>query len=80
MRKILLTLAVLFTVTGIGAAQSPPICGDTDCPYKTAGQRVLLPLPAGQVKPEGWLRDWSEAARDGYTAVMDEVHPEFAHA
>ncbi|MBR2585561.1 MAG: glycoside hydrolase family 127 protein, partial [Thermoguttaceae bacterium] len=35
---------------------------------------------AGQVKPEGWLRDWSEAARDGYTAVMDEVHPEFAHA
>ena len=80
MKKLFLTLALLFTVTGISLAQSPPICGDTDCPYKTAGQRVLLPLPAGQVKPEGWLRDWSEAARDGYTAVMDEVHPEFAHA
>ncbi|MBQ1454497.1 MAG: glycoside hydrolase family 127 protein [Thermoguttaceae bacterium] len=80
MKKLFLTLAVVFTVMGFCAAQNPPISGDADCPYKTAGQRVLLPLPAGQVKPEGWLRDWSEAARDGYTAVMDDVDPEFARA
>ena len=80
MKKLLFTLALLFTVAGIAAAQNPPISGDADSPYKTAGKRVLLPLPAGQVKPEGWLRDWSEAARDGYTAVMDDVDPEFVHA
>ena len=80
MKRLFLTLALLFTVTAVALAQNPPISGDADCPYKTAGQRVLLPLPAGQVKPEGWLRDWSEAARDGFTAVMDDIDPEFVHA
>lgn len=41
---------------------------------------ALIPLPPGAVQPAGWLRDWCEAARDGYTGHMDEVHVEFRRA
>jgi hypothetical protein len=33
---------------------------------------VFVSLPAGAVSPEGWLRDWAEAAADGITGHLDE--------
>lgn len=30
-------------------------------------------LTLGEVKPAGWLRDWCETARDGYTGNMESV-------
>lgn len=38
---------------------------------------AFLPLPPGAVEPRGWLRDWAEAARDGITGHLDELHPTF---
>ena len=48
--------------------------------YTLKGKRVFEPLPAGAVKPAGWLRDWALLQRDGYTKVMDEIDPEFPRA
>lgn len=49
-------------------------------PYPTKGKRAFEPLPAGAVEPAGWLRDWALAARNGYTACMEDVHIDFKHA
>jgi hypothetical protein len=37
----------------------------------------FIPLPAGDVRPEGWLRDWAEAAANGITGHLDERTPTF---
>jgi hypothetical protein len=39
--------------------------------------QALGPLPPGAVEPQGWLRDWAVAARDGITGHLDEYHPTF---
>ncbi|MFH1268551.1 MAG: beta-L-arabinofuranosidase domain-containing protein, partial [Planctomycetota bacterium] len=49
-------------------------------PFEPPTRRALIPLPPGAVEPEGWLRDWCLAARDGYTGHMDEYHVEFQRA
>ncbi len=49
-------------------------------PFEPATRPAFLPLPPGAVEPTGWLRDWSLAARDGYTGHMDEYDPEFQRA
>ncbi len=48
--------------------------------FSMKGCREFTPLPAGAVEPQGWLRDWAESARDGYTAHMEEVHKDFKNA
>ena len=32
-------------------------------------------LRPSEVKPQGWLRDWCEAARDGYVSRLGELNP-----
>jgi hypothetical protein len=27
---------------------------------------AFLPLPIGAVQPQGWLRDWTQSAREGF--------------
>ncbi len=49
-------------------------------PFEPPTLPALIPLPPGAVQPAGWLRDWCQAARDGYTGHMDEVHIEFRRA
>jgi hypothetical protein len=49
-------------------------------PFATPTQTALIPLPAGAVEPQGWLRDRCLAARDGYTGHMDDVHEAFRQA
>lgn len=49
-------------------------------PFEPPTRGAFLPLPPGAVEPQGWLRDWCLAARDGYTGHMDEVDIEFRRA
>ncbi|MCL4203211.1 MAG: glycoside hydrolase family 127 protein [Pirellulaceae bacterium] len=49
-------------------------------PFEPPARKAFLPLPLGLVEPEGWLRDWCLAARDGYTGHMDDVDIEFRRA
>lgn len=49
-------------------------------PFEPPTRPALIPLPPGAVEPEGWLRDWCLAARDGFTGHMDEFDPEFRRA
>ena len=44
------------------------------CPAK---MEMLRP---GEVKPQGWLRDWCMTARNGYGSRMDEIDPAFPRA
>ena len=37
-------------------------------------------LRPGEVKPQGWLRDWCVTARDGYVSRMDELDQAFPRA
>lgn len=37
-------------------------------------------LRPGEVKPQGWLRDWCVTARDGYVSRMDEIDQAFPRA
>ena len=37
-------------------------------------------LRPGEVKPQGWIRDWCETARNGYVSRMDEIDQAFPRA
>ena len=37
-------------------------------------------LRPGEVKPQGWLRDWCLTARNGYISRMDEIDQAFPRA
>ncbi|NLP10073.1 hypothetical protein GX408_06720, partial [bacterium] len=49
-------------------------------PFEPRTRPAFLVLPPGAVEPTGWLRDWCVAARDGYTAHMDQYDDEFKRA
>ena len=49
-------------------------------PFEPPTHPSFLPLPPGAVEPDGWLRDWCLAARDGFTGHMDEYDDEFKRA
>ena len=49
-------------------------------PFDPPTRPAFLPLPPGAVEPQGWLRDWCLAARDGFTGHMDEYDDEFKRA
>lgn len=38
---------------------------------------AFTPLPLGEVKPAGWLRDWCQDAADGITGHSDKLSPLF---
>ena len=48
------------------------------CTEKTDGQRYI-PLDLGQVKAEGWLRDWAQDAANGITGHLDEYEQVFEY-
>lgn len=41
---------------------------------------VFVALAPGDVKPEGWIRDWAEDAAKGITGHLDEYSPTFGKA
>ncbi len=77
LNTFLFLLVVMFSTVMLRADES---IMPQNRPYKLPGERVFMPLPAGAVKPQGWLRDWAVAARNNYTAVMDDVDKEFFNA
>ncbi len=45
-----------------------------------APKRAFSQMPAGAVRPAGWLMDRARAAKDGYTGHMDDVSHHFRRA
>ena len=52
------------------------IVGDTALKVKP----VFISLPAGAVYPQGWIKDWAEAAANGITGHLDEWSATFGMA
>ncbi len=68
MRKILIALTVILAA-----------CSQDDSVIKTRIPIQFTPLNVGQVKPEGWLRDWAEDAANGISGHLDEYENVFAY-
>ena len=65
------------------AAVAAVACVQANVPKRTlafkspAKMEMLRP---GEVKPQGWLRDWCVTARNGYISRMDEIDQAFPRA
>lgn len=70
----------LLPLTGTAAETETLVRANYGRPFEAKVRPALLALPPGAVEPQGWLRDWCLAARDGYTGHMDEVDDEFKRA
>ncbi|MDD4869015.1 MAG: hypothetical protein PHR77_00540, partial [Kiritimatiellae bacterium] len=84
-RKILIASLVigagLFALQfSVGGLEDKPEKVNYARPFEPPTRPAFIPLPPGQVEPEGWLRDWCIAARDGYTGHADEIHEAFLQA
>jgi hypothetical protein len=73
-----LALASAFAVDTARAEAPGPV--NHARPFETPARPALIALPPGAVEPQGWLRDWCLAARDGFTGHMDEYDDEFKRA
>ena len=62
--------ALLLAALAVFPAQGAPF----------AAPNVFESMPAGAVRPKGWLLDRALAARDGYTGHMDDVSHHFRRA
>jgi|GEM_PF-366334 len=85
LRRALLGFIVVFLAAipssgGEPERQAPPVRSPYARPFAPPTRPAFLPLPPGAIEPAGWLRDWCQAARDGYTGHMDEVDDEFKRA
>jgi uncharacterized protein len=89
--KVSLVFAIILTSSPkIGDAAGPDTTppgkptltgkGNYVRPFELVTRSAFIPLPPGAVEPEGWLRDWCQVAKDGYTGHMDEVDPAFQQA
>ena len=54
-------------------------CSQDDSVIKTRIPIRFTPLNVGQVKPEGWIRDWAEDAANGISGHLDEYENVFAY-
>jgi len=72
--------AIVASSWGIGLGADASGRANYARPYETKARPALLALSPGAVEPQGWLRDWCLAARDGYTGHMDEYHEAFRQA
>ncbi len=46
---------------------------------QAATEQRFIPLNVGQIKPEGWLKDWAEDAANGISGHLDEYENVFAY-
>ncbi len=77
-RSVCVACAIMAAIEA-GAAAGMEAAADRS-PGEFPAKAVFLPLAPGAVEPEGWLRDWASAARDGITGHLDEYHPTFHDA
>ena len=75
MNKPLIVLLFAVVAQGVQGTPSP-----YQPPHAPATKSAYLKLPPGAVEPQGWLRDWCEQVRDGFTGRMEDVHPAFKQA
>ncbi len=75
MRNPLNVLLIAVVAQGVHGATSP-----YQPAHAPATKSAYLTLPPGAVEPQGWLRDWCEQVRDGFTGRMEDVHPAFKQA
>lgn len=66
---LLLSVSLVFALAAQGAPPAVP---------EYAVPPAFTPLPLGEVKPAGWLRDWCQDAANGITGHADELDPLFA--
>ena len=82
-KSIIGTLGLAFCVSGLvqgGEMNTGTNGANYARPFESATRPALIPLPPGAVEPQGWLRDWCLAAKDGFTGHMDEYDVEFKRA
>jgi hypothetical protein len=72
-------VASLAVIAGAAETVAAAKC-NYERPFEPPTRSALIPLPPGAVEPEGWLRDWCIAAKDGYTATMNQRDPAFRQA
>ena len=60
-----ITLAAVLLASCTRSGVQAPVC--------------FTPIEVGQIKPEGWLRDWAEDAANGITGHLDEYEPVFEY-
>jgi uncharacterized protein len=78
---LLRNILVLFSaVAATAPAARPADKVNYGRPFEPPTRPAFIPLPAGAVEPQGWLRDWCLAAKNGYTGHMDDYHQEFRRA
>ena len=75
MKKPLIVLLLVVVAQSVHGTPSP-----YQPPHAPATKSAYLTLPPGAVEPQGWLRDWCEQVRDGFTGRMEDVHPAFKQA
>jgi uncharacterized protein len=76
---ILRSALILLAVARAAQPQNTPTV-NYGRPFEPPTRPAFIPLPAGAVEPEGWLRDWCLTAKDGYTGHMDDYDAEFRRA
>ena len=72
--------ALILALALLAPAAAPGQPANYARPFEPPTRPALIPLPPGTVEPQGWLRDWCLAARNGYTGHMDEYDDEFKRA
>ena len=70
--------AVLIAVFAVMPAAFPGAVPVRTHAFKVPAKMEML--RPGEVKPQGWLRDWCETARNGYVSRMDEIDQAFPRA
>jgi hypothetical protein len=73
-------IVLTFVPTADAGEPTAPVPANYARPFERPTRPALIALPPGAVEPQGWLRDWCLAARDGYTGHMDEYDDEFKRA
>ncbi len=79
-RAVIVLIVAAASFANARAAEPAAAKCNYECPFEPPTRLPLIPLPPGAVEPEGWLRDWCIAAKDGYTGHMDERDPAFRQA
>ncbi len=79
-RAVIVLIVAAASFANARAAEPAAAKCNYERPFEPPTRSPLIPLPPGAVEPEGWLRDWCIAAKDGYTGHMDERDPAFRQA
>jgi hypothetical protein len=75
MKPIQQSLLFLIATLLATSARATEFATDQTRPNTPPYPGAFMALRPGQIEPEGWLRDWAMAARNGLTGHMEEIIP-----